>query len=84
MAAEPRDIVYTLEAGDLEAEARPLVSTNLRCGGIVWGDDALALVGSFGWHDIVRRSMEGLGHQIAPVCGRTVWHGMAWIWRLRH
>ncbi|KAL6776823.1 hypothetical protein ACKKBF_B31065 [Auxenochlorella protothecoides x Auxenochlorella symbiontica] len=55
VAAEPRDIVYTLEAGDLEAEARPLVSTNLRCGGIVWGDDDLALLYESEWKS--RRSI---------------------------
>jgi hypothetical protein len=46
--ASPRDIVYTLPAAEAasnpSAEPRQLAQTDLRCGGVAWGDDTLALL----------------------------------------
>lgn len=66
--AVPRDIVYTLDAGDAGAAPRQLVSTNLRCGGMVWGDDDLALVGSPGH----ARCWCGVRGSVC-VCGLMLW-----------
>ena len=41
----PRDVVYTLDAANaVDGEPAVLASTNLRCGGVAWCDDDLALV----------------------------------------
>lgn len=40
----PRDIVYTMDLHAEKKEPRQLAATNLRCGGVVWGNDDLALV----------------------------------------
>jgi hypothetical protein len=41
----PRDIMYTLDAQSAtDTEPQVLITTDLRCGGVQWGDDNLALV----------------------------------------
>jgi hypothetical protein len=41
----PRDIMYTLDAKSAaDTEPQVLITTELRCGGVQWGDDNLALV----------------------------------------
>ncbi len=69
----PRDIVYTLDAAVAAAggEAEVLATTNLRCGGVAWCDDDLALVrlswgrtwerGKGGGYECVLRSCHACG-----------------------
>ncbi|CAL5225819.1 g8598 [Coccomyxa viridis] len=42
--ASPRDIMYTLDAAHAEAEPEKLAETDLRCGGVAWGDEGFALL----------------------------------------
>ena len=54
----PRDLIFTLSAeAAADAVAKPLVlaGTDLRCGGVAWGDDDLALVYESWWK--TRRSV---------------------------
>ena len=54
----PRDLVFTLpadEATSPSAAPRQLAATNLRYGGISWGDDNLALIYESWWK--TRRSI---------------------------
>ena len=45
MEVSPRDIVYTLPAASApDVAPEVLVTTELRCGGVQWGDEKLALV----------------------------------------
>lgn len=45
MEVSPRDIVYTLDAAHAaDGDPRVLATTDLRCGGVAWCDDDLALV----------------------------------------
>lgn len=54
----PRDLIFTLTGeAAADAAAKPLVlaGTDLRCGGVAWGDDDLALVYESWWK--TRRSV---------------------------
>jgi len=54
----PRDLVFTLPADEVassSAAPRQLAATNLRYGGISWGDDDLALIYESWWK--TRRSI---------------------------
>ena len=58
MDVSPRDLVFTLpadEAASSSATPRQLAATNLRYGGISWGDDDLALIYESWWK--TRRSI---------------------------
>lgn len=46
VVADPRDLVFTLDAAAGPGTSPSvLAGTKLRCGGVTWGDDDLALVG---------------------------------------
>ena len=54
----PRDLIFTLSAeaaADAVAKPSVLAGTDLRCGGVAWGDDDLALVYESWWK--TRRSV---------------------------
>jgi hypothetical protein len=59
----PRDVVFTLQAGAAHNGTPPavLAQTDLRCGGVAWCDDDLALVFE-SWYK-TRRSV---WHMVAP------------------
>lgn len=62
--ASPRDIVYLMcadAASDASSQPRELASTDLRCGGVAWCDDSLALLYESWWK--TRRSVVSV---IAP------------------
>jgi len=57
----PRDIVYSISAEDCDKDPTVLAQTDLRCGGMAWGDGELALVYESWWK--TRRSVV---HMVAP------------------
>eukprot|EP00798_Chlamydomonas_sp_ICE-L_P008109 gene8109-1355_t len=55
LEVSPRDIVYTLSADEPSAAPAKLAQTDLRCGGVAWCDDDLALLYESWWK--TRRSV---------------------------
>jgi len=66
----PRDTVYTLSADNLEAEPKAIAHTDLRCGGVAWGDGDLALLYESWWK--TRRSVTWMIAPDRPEDGKKV------------
>eukprot|EP00955_Chlamydomonas_euryale_P013599 146334-Chlamydomonas_euryale.AAC.6 len=74
--ASPRDVIYLLQADAVAADASAapsvLAGTDLRCGGVAWGDDELALVYESWWK--TRRSV------VSRVAPARPGDGLSVIW----